>query len=82
VPVLATLEHFDVTSVQSINMNTGTVKFFNEAKGFGFITDDGSKQDFFVHANNLTGNVKQSDKVEFEVREGRKGPEAYNVKKV
>ena len=63
-------------------MSTGTVKFFNQEKGFGFITDDNSKQDFFVHANNLSQEIKQSDRVEFEVREGRKGPEAYNVKKV
>lgn len=62
--------------------NTGTVKFFNEAKGFGFITHDNSKQDFFVHANNLSQTIQQNDKVEFEVREGRKGPEAYNVKKL
>jgi cold shock protein len=63
-------------------VNTGTVKFFNEEKGFGFITQDASQKDFFVHANNAVQQLKQNDKVEFEVREGRKGPEAYNVKKV
>lgn len=62
--------------------NTGTVKFFNEAKGFGFITDSGSGTDFFIHANNLKQPVQQNDKVTFSVREGRKGPEAFDVKKV
>jgi cold shock protein len=64
------------------NTNTGTVKFFNEAKGFGFIAEDNSTKEYFVHANNLSQQIQQNDKVEFEIREGRKGPEAYNVKKV
>ncbi len=63
------------------NENTGTVKFFNEAKGFGFISQDNSSQEFFVHANNVNQPIQKNDKVSFEVREGRKGPEAYNVKK-
>lgn len=62
--------------------NTGTIKFFNDDKGFGFIAQDNSSKEFFVHANNLTQPVQKNDKVEFEIREGRKGPEAYNVKKV
>jgi cold shock protein len=62
--------------------NTGTIKFFNEEKGFGFIAAENSGKEFFVHANNLSQPVQKNDKVEFEVREGRKGPEAYNVKKV
>jgi CspA family cold shock protein len=62
--------------------NTGTVKFFNETKGFGFITQDNSQKDFFVHANNLTQQVQQNDKVQFDIREGKKGPEAYNVRKL
>ena len=64
------------------NTITGTVKFFNEAKGFGFISEDNSTKEYFVHANNLSQQIQQNDKVEFEIREGRKGPEAYNVKKV
>jgi CspA family cold shock protein len=62
-------------------LNTGTVKFFNEEKGFGFIAQENSAKEFFVHANNLSQPVQKNDKVEFEIREGRKGPEAFNVKK-
>jgi len=61
---------------------TGTVKFFNEDKGFGFITQDNSSSEFFVHANNVTQPIQKNDKVAFETREGRKGPEAFNVKKL
>jgi CspA family cold shock protein len=61
---------------------TGTVKFFNEEKGFGFIAQDNSSNELFVHANNLSGQIQKMDKVEFETREGRKGPEAFNVKKI
>jgi cold shock protein len=62
--------------------STGTIKFFNDDKGFGFIAQDNSTNEFFVHANNLSQPVQKNDKVEFETREGRKGPEAYNVKKI
>lgn len=62
---------------------TGTVKFFNEAKGFGFITDDATRQDFFVHVTGLTGGpVQQHDRVEFDTQEGRKGIVAVNVRRV
>jgi CspA family cold shock protein len=61
----------------------GTVKFFNTAKGFGFITPDGGGKDVFVHANDLGGAVlNEGTKVEFEVVEGRKGPQASGVKVV
>jgi cold shock protein len=64
-------------------MKTGTVKFFNESKGYGFITDEATKEDFFVHITGLNGvQVQQHDRVEFETREGRKGVNAVNVKKV
>jgi len=62
-------------------MKTGTVKFYNADKGFGFITDDDGK-DIFFHCSNLqSGDVGDGDKVEFEVGDGPKGPNAINVKK-
>jgi cold shock protein len=60
-------------------MKTGKVKFFNEAKGFGFIVDDENKADLFVHQTGLAHPVKQNDKVTFEVIDGRKGPNAVKV---
>jgi CspA family cold shock protein len=65
-------------------MATGTVKFFNNEKGFGFITQDGGgSKDVFVHINNVSGDsINEGDKVEFDVAQGKKGPEAQNVKKV
>lgn len=64
-------------------MQTGTVKFFNESKGFGFIVDDATKQEVFVHVTGLDGVVvRQDDHVTFEVRQGKKGLNAVNVKKV
>ncbi len=62
-------------------MLTGKVKFYNEAKGFGFIIDDESQNDVFVHATGLVDKVEQNDKVFFEVKEGKKGLNAINVKK-
>jgi len=63
-------------------LKNGTVKFFNETKGFGFITEEGSNQDYFVHISGLVDEIKQGDKVEFELTEGRKGLNAVNVKVV
>ena len=57
----------------------GTVKFFNGLKGYGFITDSKGK-DYFVHSSNLNGSVlSEGTKVEFEVGQGKIGPEAINV---
>jgi CspA family cold shock protein len=56
-------------------MSTGTVKFFNETKGFGFITEEGSSDDHFVHISGLVDEIREGDKVEFELQEGRKGNE-------
>jgi CspA family cold shock protein len=61
---------------------TGTVKFFNEEKGFGFIKHDDSNKETFVHANGLLDQVETNDKVIFDVQEGRKGLNAVNVKLV
>lgn len=63
-------------------MLTGTVKFYNDAKGFGFIVDDQSQSDVFVHATGLVDKVSQNDKVTFDVKDGQKGLNAINVKKV
>ncbi len=62
-------------------MKTGTVKFFNTAKGFGFITSDENKTDVFVHHTGITEPIRENDRVEFEVVEGKKGLNAVNVKK-
>ncbi|GHA68859.1 cold-shock protein [Pontibacter akesuensis] len=64
-------------------MKTGKVKFFIESKGFGFITDDETNEDFFVHITGLNGlQIQQHDQVEFDTVEGKKGINAVNVKKV
>jgi len=60
-------------------VKNGTVKFFNESKGFGFITEEGSKTDHFVHISGLVDEVREGDAVTFELKEGRKGLNAINV---
>ncbi|MFK7799185.1 MAG: cold-shock protein [Aureispira sp.] len=61
-------------------MNNGTVKFFNDSKGFGFITPDDGGKDVFVHVNGLNGDfLNEGDQVSYEVEEGRKGLNAVNV---
>jgi CspA family cold shock protein len=59
---------------------TGTVKFFNTDKGFGFIKHDDSGKETFVHASGLIDQIKQNDRVEFDVQNGKKGLNAVNVK--
>ncbi len=58
----------------------GKITFFNHEKGFGFIKDQQSQESIFVHANNLSGNFKENDKVSFETEMGPRGPYAVNVK--
>ena len=61
-------------------MKQGKVKFFNEAKGFGFINDNESENEYFVHATGLIDNVRDDDEVTFDVQEGRKGLNAVEVR--
>lgn len=61
-------------------MNTGKVKFFNDSKGFGFIKDEDSEKEYFVHVSGLIDEVREGDDVTFELQEGRKGLNAVNVK--
>jgi len=61
-------------------MKKGTVKFFNDAKGFGFVTEDETGQEYFVHVSGLIDEIREDDKVEFELKEGRKGLNAVDVK--
>ena len=61
-------------------MKKGVVKMFNDAKGFGFIKDDSSGEEIFVHVSGLKDEIKQGDAVEFDVEQGKKGLNAINVK--
>lgn len=65
-----------------IIMNSGTVKFFNETKGFGFIKEDGTNKEFFVHVTGLIDEIRENDEVTFDLKEGKKGLNAVNVKLV
>ncbi len=61
-------------------MKQGTVKFFSESKGFGFIIEEESKEEYFVHVSGLIDKINEGDNVEFELKEGRIGLNAVNVK--
>jgi len=60
-------------------MQEGTVKFFNEEKGFGFIVPSNGGSEVFVHVSGLTDKIRENDAVRFDVEEGRRGPNAVNV---
>ena len=61
-------------------MKNGTVKFFNVSKGFGFIAEDDSNTEYFVHVTGIIDEINEGDAVEFELKEGRKGMNAVNVR--
>lgn len=61
-------------------MNQGTVKFFNDSKGFGFIKDTETGKEYFVHISGIVDDIRENDDVVFELEEGRKGLNAVNVK--
>ena len=61
-------------------MNKGTVKFYNDAKGFGFIKDDESSKEYFVHSTGVKESIRENDAVTFDLEEGKKGLNAVNVK--
>ena len=63
-------------------MTTGKVKFYNPTKGFGFIAADDNSGELFVHSTKIIGEIHDGDSVSYEVGEGRKGPEAKEVKKI
>jgi CspA family cold shock protein len=61
-------------------MKTGTVKFFNSMRGFGFIKVDGTGEELFVHKSDVQGTIRENDMVEFEIQNGKKGLNAVNVR--
>ncbi len=61
-------------------MKEGTVKFFNDSKGFGFITDSEDGKEYFVHVSGLIDEIREGDTVTFDLKEGRKGLNAVDVK--
>jgi CspA family cold shock protein len=61
-------------------MSKGTVKFFNESKGFGFIKEENSPKEYFVHSSGLKDIIRENDEVTFDLEQGKKGLNAVNVK--
>ena len=73
---------FQLYYLTHITVKTGTVKFFNDEKGFGFISENATNSEYFVHISGLIDEVEKGDEVEFELKEGRKGLNAVDVKKI
>ncbi len=76
---------FRLSSWNLINifiMKTGTVKFFNNTKGFGFIIEDGTGTEHFVHVSGLIDQINENDKVSYDLKEGKRGLNAVDVKKL
>ena len=71
---------FILIPFNSFTMQEGTVKFFNETKGFGFIKPNDGGEDIFVHVSGIIDKIRENDRVTFEVQTGRKGMNAVNVK--
>lgn len=63
-----------------MSKNNGRCKFFDKVKGFGFVSDDNSGKDYFVHVSGLIDEIDDGDKVEFDLQEGKRGLIAVNVK--
>jgi CspA family cold shock protein len=63
-------------------MKQGIVKFYNESKGYGFIKDNESGTEYFVHASGLIDQIRENDEVSFDLKEGKKGLNAINVKQI
>lgn len=77
----------DVSTPKSVSMDVnaerrGTVKFYDDVKGFGFIVQQGGQDQYFVHETNVTGSIKDNDKVKFKIEKGEKGYIAIGVKKI
>lgn len=68
--------------INLLTMKQGTVKFFNQTKGFGFVREEESQQEYFVHVTGLIDEVRENDKITFELKEGKKGLNAVNVRLV
>jgi CspA family cold shock protein len=65
-----------------IILKTGVIKFFNDSKGFGFVVEDGSNTEYFLHASGCIDQVREGDSIEFDIKEGRKGLNAVDVRVV
>ena len=77
---ISQIKYVYCTRINFIIMNKGTVKFFNDSKGFGFIKDSASEKEYFVHVSGLNDEIRENDEVTFDLQDGKKGLNAVNVK--